>query len=142
MYERRIKQVALSGYQLRALIIITLRARARVRDKAIRHGAGRRNSRERTRLSAVARISSRSRSLLFPSRAYVGHVFRRRTFEDIDSRISPSVAVVVVATSPAGNYSYSLFGRVLNKKPSREMQNVREAGMAGGRREMRREGIT
>lgn len=85
---------------------------------------------ERTRLSAVARISSLwvRRSLLFP-RAYVGHVFTRNTFEDIDRRVSPSVAVAAAAAAAstarrcaarrplcrARNYSYSLFGRGVHR---------------------------
>lgn len=70
--------------------------------------------------------------LLFPPRAYVGHVFRRYTFEDIDRRVSPSVAVAA-ATLPAGNYSYSLFGprRASNKNlPARCKTTGRSEGDA------------
>lgn len=114
------KLLALSRYQSRPARLLLFLAR----DRAIA-GAGRRNLRANETICGRTHILSAPVPLLFPPRAYVGHVFRRYTFEDIDRRVSPSVAVAA-ATLPAGNYSYSLFGRgeCIEQKPSREMQNA------------------
>jgi len=103
------KLLALSRYQSRSVRLLFF-----ARDKAIA-GAGRRNLQANETICGRTHILSAPCSpLLFPLLAYVGQVFRRYTFEDIDRRVSPSVAVAA-ATLPAGNYSYSLFGRGVHR---------------------------
>lgn len=103
------KLLALSRYQSRSVRLLFF-----ARDKAIA-GAGRRNLQANETICGRTHILSAPCSpLLCPLLAYVGQVFRRYTFEDIDRRVSPSVAVAA-ATLPAGNYSYSLFGRGVHR---------------------------
>jgi len=91
--------------------------------------------RGRTRvLLSEAREAAR---LLFHPRAYVGHAFSGNALEDIDSRVSPSVAsgrpaelqLLIVRAAEAC---------VRRTKPSREMQNSTVAagreGAGGGNR--------
>lgn len=128
--EQVVRAIALS-IAVRALII------PRARDRAIA-GAGRRNLRANETICGRTHILSAAgaRPLLFPPRAYVGHVFRRYTFEDIDRRVSPSVAVAA-ATLPAGRITVTHCSAeaCTEQKPSREMQNAgrREGRVSGGK---------
>lgn len=114
--------------QVVCVIALSIAVRARLlflaRDRAIA-GAGRRNLRANYLRSHAYPLRAPVPAAIIPSLAYVGHVFRRYTFEDIDRRVSPSVTVAAT-TLPAGNYSYSLFSAeaCTEQKPSREMQNA------------------